>query len=328
MFANLVDFDQAFGHRNDPRGYADALEAFDRRLPEILDALGPDDVLIITADHGNDPTTPSTDHSREKVFVLATGPESRRESIWGSGPRSPISGPRLADLLGVATATPGSLLRQPILTALRARRRHPVPVGGGELHLVLPAIPVIRSAAHKTICRQVVMTTRGRLDGGITPLQRRATQVLGADPASGLEERPPRARRTRSRPGPDLRTGRSSHLAAPGSSPWPTRRAGSARPRRRSIWGPRLPSWGSRCCWWTSTPRGVRHRARDPTRRARGHHLQLPAGPRHHSGRGDHQHADREPRPTALEHRPVRRRAHARPARWPGSSRCCGCSHR
>jgi phosphopentomutase len=73
VFANLVDFDQAYGHRNDPEGYASALEDFDRRLPEIRDALAPEDVLIVTADHGNDPTTPSTDHSRERVFLLACG---------------------------------------------------------------------------------------------------------------------------------------------------------------------------------------------------------------------------------------------------------------
>ena len=65
IFTNLVDFDAQYGHRNNPAGYAQALEAFDRRLPELLDALQPNDVLVLTADHGNDPTTPSTDHSRE-----------------------------------------------------------------------------------------------------------------------------------------------------------------------------------------------------------------------------------------------------------------------
>lgn len=73
VFANLVDFDQAYGHRNDPRGYAAALEDFDRRLPEIVAALREDGVLIVTADHGNDPTTPSTDHSRERVPLLVFG---------------------------------------------------------------------------------------------------------------------------------------------------------------------------------------------------------------------------------------------------------------
>jgi phosphopentomutase len=74
IFANLVDFDALYGHRNNPQGYAEALEAFDRRVPEILRRLKVDDILIITADHGNDPTTPSTDHSRERVPVLVTGP--------------------------------------------------------------------------------------------------------------------------------------------------------------------------------------------------------------------------------------------------------------
>ena len=73
IFANLVDFDALFGHRNNPRGFADALEAFDRRLPEIFGAMKSTDMLIITADHGNDPTTPSTDHSRERVPILIYG---------------------------------------------------------------------------------------------------------------------------------------------------------------------------------------------------------------------------------------------------------------
>jgi len=72
VFANLVDFDSKYGHRNDVAGYAANLERFDRRLPQILAALDDDDLLIITADHGNDPTTPSTDHSREYVPLLVT----------------------------------------------------------------------------------------------------------------------------------------------------------------------------------------------------------------------------------------------------------------
>ncbi|MGI6491739.1 MAG: phosphopentomutase [Pelotomaculum sp.] len=73
IFANLVDFDMLYGHRNNAHGYAEALEEFDRRLPEILDSLRQDDVLIITADHGCDPTTSSTDHSREYVPLLVYG---------------------------------------------------------------------------------------------------------------------------------------------------------------------------------------------------------------------------------------------------------------
>jgi phosphopentomutase len=73
IFANLVDFDTVYGHRNDITGYAANLERFDARLPEILTGMGDDDLLVITADHGNDPSTPSTDHSREHVPVLLAG---------------------------------------------------------------------------------------------------------------------------------------------------------------------------------------------------------------------------------------------------------------
>lgn len=78
IFINLVDFDSMYGHRNDVDGFAAALEAFDRWLPGLLERLRADDLLIITADHGNDPTTPSTDHSREFVPLLAYGPRARR----------------------------------------------------------------------------------------------------------------------------------------------------------------------------------------------------------------------------------------------------------
>jgi len=70
IFANLVDFDVYFGHRNDPFGFAEALKNFDALLPQLIDVLDESDALVITADHGNDPTTPSTDHSREYVPLL------------------------------------------------------------------------------------------------------------------------------------------------------------------------------------------------------------------------------------------------------------------
>lgn len=73
-FTNLVDFDALFGHRRDVEGYKNALEEFDARIPELLDALDEDDLLVITADHGNDPTQPGTDHTREYVPLLVTGP--------------------------------------------------------------------------------------------------------------------------------------------------------------------------------------------------------------------------------------------------------------
>lgn len=80
LFANLVDTDMLYGHRNDVPGFARALEDFDRRLPEILKLLGDDGMLIITADHGCDPAYPTTDHTREKVPVLAWG-LGLRESV-------------------------------------------------------------------------------------------------------------------------------------------------------------------------------------------------------------------------------------------------------
>ena len=73
IFINLVDFDMLYGHRNNPQGYKEALEAVDAWMPELLEAMKEDDLLIITADHGCDPTTPSTDHSREYIPVLAYG---------------------------------------------------------------------------------------------------------------------------------------------------------------------------------------------------------------------------------------------------------------
>jgi phosphopentomutase len=81
LFANLVDFDTIYGHRRDVAGYAAALEAFDRRLPELTGRLRADDLAIITADHGCDPTWPGTDHTREQVPVLAIGPAVRPGSI-------------------------------------------------------------------------------------------------------------------------------------------------------------------------------------------------------------------------------------------------------
>ena len=91
VFANLVDFDTEFGHRRDIPGYAAALEAFDRRVPEIAAVLRPGDLAIITADHGNDPSWRGTDHTREHTPILCFGPEvapgsiGRRESFADIG---------------------------------------------------------------------------------------------------------------------------------------------------------------------------------------------------------------------------------------------------
>lgn len=84
-FLNLVDFDALFGHRRDPKGYGEALEEFDRRLPEVLEKMDSDDLLIITADHGNDPTFPGTDHTREFVPLLAYSPRFEAGKELGLG---------------------------------------------------------------------------------------------------------------------------------------------------------------------------------------------------------------------------------------------------
>ena len=108
IFVNLVDFDTQFGHRNDVAGYAANLERFDRRLPEILAALGPDDLLVLTADHGNDPTTPSTDHSREYVPLLAAGPKVGRGRDLGTRKTFADLGQTVASVFDVGPLEHGS----------------------------------------------------------------------------------------------------------------------------------------------------------------------------------------------------------------------------
>ena len=112
LFANLVDFDQVHGHRNDVPGFHQALREFDRALPRLETALREDDLLFITADHGNDPTTPSTDHARECVPLLALGPRVRPGPI---GRRETFSdlGATAGEWLGVELRGRGrSFLRQ------------------------------------------------------------------------------------------------------------------------------------------------------------------------------------------------------------------------
>jgi len=107
LFANLVDFDTQFGHRNDVEGYAANLERFDLRLPAVLDALAPGDALVITADHGNDPATPSTDHSREHVPLLVAGAAVRPGVDLGTRATFADLGQTLAELYGVERLAAG-----------------------------------------------------------------------------------------------------------------------------------------------------------------------------------------------------------------------------
>jgi phosphopentomutase len=113
IFANLVDFDTVYGHRNDTPGYAANLERFDTRLGEVVTRLRPSDALIVTADHGNDPTTPSTDHSREHVPLMVAGAPIRRAVDLGTRPTFADLGQTLADLFGVPPLPHGtSFLRE------------------------------------------------------------------------------------------------------------------------------------------------------------------------------------------------------------------------
>lgn len=100
IFVNLMDFDTRYGHRNDPSGFAMALREFDSRLPGVLDVLRPGDLLLLTADHGNDPTTPGTDHSREHVPLLAYGPRLARGVNLGIRRTFADLGQTVAEALG------------------------------------------------------------------------------------------------------------------------------------------------------------------------------------------------------------------------------------
>jgi phosphopentomutase len=102
VMTNLVDFDSKYGHRNDPEGYARCIEAFDRQLPELIDAVG-EGLLFLSGDHGCDPTTlPSTDHTRECTPVLVSGARSDAAIDLGTRPGFSDVGATVADVLGVA----------------------------------------------------------------------------------------------------------------------------------------------------------------------------------------------------------------------------------
>ncbi len=116
LFANLVDFDQLFGHRNDVPGFYGALREFDAALPSLLSALREDDLLFITADHGNDPTTSSTDHARECVPLLAVGPRVRPRGV---GRRATFSdlGATVAEWFGLSFRGQGTSFLPELLAA-------------------------------------------------------------------------------------------------------------------------------------------------------------------------------------------------------------------
>lgn len=115
IFANLVDFDSQYGHRNDTDGYGDNLERFDAWLSSFLARLRPTDLLVVTADHGNDPTTPGTDHSREYVPLLATGPRVRAGVGLGTRGTFADLGQTLASNFGVGPLAHGTSFLEDIV---------------------------------------------------------------------------------------------------------------------------------------------------------------------------------------------------------------------
>ena len=108
IMANLVDFDMLWGHRNDTRGFYKGLQDFDNWLPHLLNKLHGEDLLIITADHGNDPTTPSTDHSREYVPLLVYGPSFKKNRNLGTRKTFSDMQATLADYFDVAGTGKGT----------------------------------------------------------------------------------------------------------------------------------------------------------------------------------------------------------------------------
>jgi len=114
VFANLVDFDTLYGHRNDAPGFARALEAFDDAFGGILGALRDDELCFVTADHGNDPTTPSTDHAREYVPLLAAGPRVRAGRDLGTRATFADVGATIAELLGIGGLAAGTSFHREI----------------------------------------------------------------------------------------------------------------------------------------------------------------------------------------------------------------------
>jgi phosphopentomutase len=116
IFANLVDFDTQYGHRNDPAGYAANLERFDLRLARLLPTLRERDLLVITADHGNDPTTPSTDHAREHVPLFVTGRWVKPGVDLGTRATFADLGQTIAEIFHVGPLAHGTSFLRDILT--------------------------------------------------------------------------------------------------------------------------------------------------------------------------------------------------------------------
>lgn len=115
IFTNLVDFDMLYGHRNNIEGYARALEYFDSKLPDILETMKESDMLVITADHGNDPSTPSTDHSREYIPILLYGKSIKENTNIGTRKTYADIGETILDVLNMPLLKVGTSFKEQII---------------------------------------------------------------------------------------------------------------------------------------------------------------------------------------------------------------------
>ena len=115
LFTNLVDFDMMYGHRNDVEGYANAISEFDSKIPELLENLNEDDLLILTADHGCDPTTQGTDHTREQIPLIVYG---KKMKVVDLGVRNSFSdiGKTVLDLFNIKNDLHGVSFKNDILS--------------------------------------------------------------------------------------------------------------------------------------------------------------------------------------------------------------------
>ena len=115
IFTNLVDFDSKFGHRRNCKGYKDALEEFDKRIPEIIESMNDDDILIINADHGNDPTYKGTDHTREYIPLIVYGKHIKEGLNLGIRSSFADIGATVADILNVKMPKNGTSFKNEII---------------------------------------------------------------------------------------------------------------------------------------------------------------------------------------------------------------------
>ena len=221
VFVNLVETDMTYGHRNDPEGFHRCLQEIDASIPDLLGALGPDDLLLLTSDHGCDPTTPSTDHSREYALLVAhvpgRGPAARHDGEFAD------VGASAAAWLGAQTGDglPGSAIEPVRAVELIERKRDGGEHPPGELTWLIEGYVAGRVAPEQMSAWAMAVVWRGLIG-------RRDARADAGDGRFGRDDRPLR------RSG--ARWSTSTRRAA-----WATRRRSHSR-RSRPPWACRSPS--------------------------------------------------------------------------------------